>query len=141
MARRCLIDAGPLVAFFIRRDQHHAWAISHFKALAAPLITCEAVLAEAEHILERSESGASENLRSFLETGAIEINFSLQDQLPAVLKLQRRYADVPMALADACLVRMAEMEEGASVFTTDSHFQIYRKSNRKVIPLIFPRAR
>ncbi len=141
MARRCFIDAGPLVAFFIRRDQHHAWAVSHFKAQAAPFATCEAVLAEAEHILERSERAASENLRSLLETGVMEIRFSLQEQLAAVLKLQRRYADMPMALADACLVRMAELEEGASIFTTDSHFRIYRKSNRKVIPLIFPRKR
>lgn len=138
MARQCFIDAGPLVAFLIRRDQHHAWAVSHFKALAAPLITCEAVLAEAEHILERCESGAAANLRSLLETGAIEITFSLHEQLAAVLKLQRRYADVPMALADACLMRMAEMNEGARVFTTDSHFRIYRKDNRKVIPLIMP---
>ncbi len=141
MARRCFIDAGPLVAFFVRRDQHHAWAVSHFKAESAPFATCEAVLAEAEHILERFESDASEKLRSFLETGVVEITFSLHEQLAAVLKLQRRYADVPMVLADACLLRMAEMDEGASIFTTDNHFRIYRKSNRKVIPLIFPHAR
>lgn len=71
----------------------------------------------------------------------MEISFSLQEQLAAVLKLQRRYADAPMAPADACLVRMAEMDEGASIFTTDSHFRLYRKSNRKVIPLILPRER
>jgi predicted nucleic acid-binding protein len=71
----------------------------------------------------------------------VEISFSLHEQLVAVLKLQRHYADVPMALADACLVRMVEMNEGASIFTTDSHFRIYRKSNRKVIPLIFPHER
>ena len=141
MARRCLIDAGPLVAFFIRRDQHHNWAVSHFKAQTAPFAACESVLAEAEHILERSEPAASEKLRSLLETGVMEISFSLHEQLAAVLKLQRRYADVPMALADACLVRMAEMDEGASIFTTDSHFRIYRKSNRKVIPLILPHER
>jgi len=46
MAKRCLIDAGALVAFFIRRDQHHAWAISQFKTQAGPFGTCEAVLAE-----------------------------------------------------------------------------------------------
>lgn len=140
MARRCFIDAGPLVAFFIRRDQHHAWAVSHFKALSAPFATCEAVVAETEHILERFEPAASEKLRSLLGTGVMEVGFSLHEQLAAVLKLQRRYADVPMALADACLVRMAEMDEGSTIFTTDSHFRIYRKSNRKVIPLIFPRA-
>jgi predicted nucleic acid-binding protein len=141
MARRCLIDAGPLVAFFIRRDQHHSWAVSHFKTQPAPFFTCEAVLAEAEHILERFEPAASENLRSLLETGVVEISFSLHAQLAAVLNLQRRYTDVPMALADACLVRMAELDEGASIFTTDSDFRIYRKSNRKVIPLVFPHER
>jgi len=141
MARRCLIDAGPLVAFLIRRDQHHAWALSHFKAESAPFSTCEAVLAEAEHILERSEGGASEKLRALLEAGVLEISFSLHQQLPAVRKLQRRFADAPMALADACLVRMAEMDDTSFIFTTDSHFRIYRKSNRKVIPLIVPHER
>lgn len=141
MAKRCLIDAGALVAFFIRRDQHHAWAVSQFKAQAGPFGTCEAVLAEAEHILEKFDATASEKLRALLETGVVEIRFSLQEQLAAVLSLQRRYANVPMALADACLVRMADQDGDVSIFTTDGHFRIYRRSNRKVIALIFPHER
>lgn len=141
MPRRYLVDAGPLVALLVRRDQFHLWSVSHFKQARAPLATCEAALAEAEHILERIEPGASEKLRSLLETGAIRIEFSLREEIVAVCKLQRRYANIAMSLADACLVRMAELNEEALLFTTDNDFRIYRKSNRKVIPLVIPQIR
>ena len=141
MPSQYLVDAGPLVAFLVRRDQFHLWSVSHFKRAKSPLATCEAALAEAEHILERIEAGASEKLRSLLETGVIDVQFSLREELAAVCKLQRRYANVPMSLADACLVRMAELNGEASVFTTDGDFRIYRKSDRKVIPLVIPQTR
>jgi predicted nucleic acid-binding protein len=95
------------------------------------------VLAEAFHLLGKVP-GAPEKLRRLLESGALRITFGLASQLPAVFALQRRYANLPMSLADACLVRMVEMHDGAEVFTVDSDFRIYRKSNRQVIPLIFP---
>ncbi len=138
MPQHFLVDAGPLVAYLMRRDQHHLWAVSHFQTAPVPLFTCEAVLVEAEHLVERIESGTSEKLRLLLERGVIAVRFSLAEQLSAVLNLQRRYADLPMSLADACLVRMSEIDERALVFTTDSDFRIYRKRNRKVIPLISP---
>jgi predicted nucleic acid-binding protein len=43
-----------------------------------------------------------------------------------------------MSLADACLVRMAELFEGSSILTLDAHFDIYRKNKRQVIPLLAP---
>lgn len=51
----------------------------------------------------------------------------------------RRYADVPMSLADACLVRMSELSDDASVLTLDSDFRIYRRLGRQAIPLLTPR--
>ena len=49
-----------------------------------------------------------------------------------------RYSNVPMALADACLVRMAEQHANHTVLTLDSDFQIYRKHRREVISVIMP---
>jgi uncharacterized protein len=137
MARLILADAGPLVALLDRREPLHAWAVSQVQVLPGPWQTCEPVLAEAFHLLGKVP-GAPEKLRRLLESGALRITFGLASQLPAVFALQRRYANLPMSLADACLVRMVEMHDGAEVFTVDSDFRIYRKSNRQVIPLIFP---
>lgn len=137
MARQILADAGPLVALLDRREPYHLWAVSQARELPSPWKTCEPVLAEAFHLLGKVP-GAPEKLRRMLEVGVLHISFGLAAQLPAVLTLQRRYADLPMSLADACLVRMAELSSEAEVFSVDGHFRIYRKSNRQVIPLVFP---
>jgi uncharacterized protein len=54
------------------------------------------------------------------------------------MKLLARYSSVPMSLADACLVRMSELNPKSQVFTLDSDFNFYRKNVRRVIPLIMP---
>ncbi len=50
----------------------------------------------------------------------------------------RRYANVPMSLADACLVRMSELAAGCVLFTLDGDFRIYRRHRRQKIPLVIP---
>lgn len=50
----------------------------------------------------------------------------------------RRYSDVPMSLADGCLVRLAELHPQSQVFTLDSDFSVYRKNGRKVIDVLTP---
>jgi predicted nucleic acid-binding protein len=56
----------------------------------------------------------------------------------SVLKLLRKYADVPMSLADACLVRMTETFSDSMVLTTDSDFRVYRRHSRQIIPSVMP---
>ena len=73
-----------------------------------------------------------------LHRGWLEIPFRLADEAPRVYALMRRYADVPMTLADACLVRMAEQYEGSVILTHDSDFRIYRIHGRKAITLAMP---
>ena len=62
----------------------------------------------------------------------------MEDEIERLVELQRAYADVPMSLADACLVRMTELHEEARVLTTDSDFRLYRRNRRQVIPLLVP---
>ena len=130
------MDAGPLVALLDRRDRFHEWATSQLTACRPPLWTCEAVVAEAAHLLRRIHG--QETLLELLRRGVVAVFLRLSDEVVRVQKLMTRYDDVPMSLADACLVRMAELNEDDAVMTLDDDFRIYRKNGRQVIPAIMP---
>ncbi|MBI2944616.1 MAG: PIN domain-containing protein [Candidatus Wallbacteria bacterium] len=135
-----LLDTGPLVAYLHQREEHHYWAKSTLSTLMRPLLTCESVLSEACFLLEGSPVGVNAVL-DLVSRGALEIPFRLTDECDSVARLMRRYATVPMSLADACLVRMAEQISGSVVVTLDGDFAIYRKNGRQVIPTMMPPAR
>lgn len=132
-----LLDTGPLVALLGRREAEHEWVQAQFAALAAPFLTCEAVLTEACHLLGRYP-GASSAVLQLLESGAIRIGMSLAEEFGAVRALYERYRNVPASLADACLIRMSEMFASCVVLTLDSDFQVYRRHGRRTIPLLRP---
>jgi len=64
--------------------------------------------------------------------------FHLDEEADAVQRLLDRYRELPMSLADACLVRMAALYDGSPVLTLDQDFSVYRKNGRQVISLITP---
>ncbi len=137
MSEIVLLDTGSLVAVLFRRDQYHEWAVEKISQMPIPLITCEAVVAESCFLTQRI-LGSSKAVYDFIETGAVKIDFSLADEFEAVKDLALRYQNVPMSLADACLVRMSEIYENSTVFTPDSDFIIYRKNGNQIIPTIMP---
>jgi uncharacterized protein len=139
MARRVLVDSGPLVALLDRRDSHHAWVQRELANLQDPLLTCEAVLSEVFFLLSRIRGGTS-LLIAVLRDGLVTINssFSYSKESAAILGHLERYTNVPMSFADACLVRMCEIEEDRIIFTTDRDFLTYRKHRRQPIALISP---
>ncbi len=120
-----------------QRDHHHQWVVQQLKHLSPPLLTCEAVLAEATHIT-RQVAGARAALIEMVGEGFLKIAFALTDHHSAILTMIRRYGDVPMSLADACLVRLAEVYPQSPILTLDSDFSIYRKNGRQVIERISP---
>lgn len=132
-----LLDTGPLVAFLHRRDHYHRWAVRQLSIIEPPLLTCEPVLTEA-CLLMSGLSGGSEAVLELVETGLILVDVRLSDELIPIRKLMVRYANVPMSLADACLVRMSERHAQGIALTLDGHFRIYRKHGRQVIPLLIP---
>jgi predicted nucleic acid-binding protein len=136
-AIRVLLDTGPLVAYLNRTDRHHAWAVDCWSALFDPLWTCEAVLSEAIFLMQSDGAGPEPILR-LLERRIIRLDFVMDDHRADVSRLLRKYADQPMSLADACLVRMAELGDPCQVFTTDNDFRVYRRKGRHVIPLLSP---
>jgi predicted nucleic acid-binding protein len=135
--KQFLADTGALVALLDRADLHHAWAVQCFKALRPPLITCESVLAEALHLLADLAPSVTALVRLHND-GILRVNFDFQAHGPAVWRLVQKYQDLPMDLADACLVRMSELHADCSIWTTDGHFRIYRRHGRQSIPLLGP---
>ena len=137
MKSRIIVDAGPLVALLNSRDKHHAWVAQQLGDIQLPMLTCEAMLAEATY-LTRTVPGARAALIEMLGEGFLSIGMALADQHSAILAMIRRYTDVPMSLADACLVRLAELYPQSPVLTLDGDFVIYRKNGRQVIQVIRP---
>ena len=101
------------------------------------MYTCEPVLTEACYLLS-TLPGGSESVLKMLETGAVRITIHLEAELTPIKTLMTRYRNVPMSLADACLVRMSELHERGTIFTTDSDFRICRQHGRSVIPVLMP---
>ena len=123
------------MALISRDDEHHRWIDSHMDSLPWPWLTCDAVLSEAFHLIGRR--GAS-HLTTMLRRGALTPAFNLEDELVTVLALMEKYANVPMSLADACLVRMSEILPEPVILTTDTDFRIYRRHSRQVVPCLLP---
>lgn len=132
-----IVDAGPLVALLVESDSHHKWAVAQMARLPAPFLTCDAVLSEAFFLTSRVPHGP-ERLFDVLESGLLVSDFPILREQTALRRLIQKYRDLPMSLADVCLVRMSELHPRASVFTVDSDFLIYRKNGRQTIPVIMP---
>jgi uncharacterized protein len=135
MAETVLVDGGFLVGLLSRNDRHREWAAAQAARLPQPWRTCEAALSEAFYLLgRRGES----KLTALLRRGLVSPHFSLETELEPVLALLDKYADVPMSLADACLVRMTEIAADPVLVTTDRDFLVYRRHSRQVIPCLMP---
>jgi len=100
-------------------------------------VTCEPVLTETFFLLRRIHDGPVKFF-ALLDSGLLQINFSLLAEKASLERLIRRYANVPMSLADACLVRLAELNPRSHVFTLDSDFHTYRQHGRQTIPILKP---
>jgi len=135
MAKNVLVDAGFLVALLSGRDEHHDWAKAQAARRPPPWLTCESALSEAFHLVGARGEPA---LAALLRRRAVIVAFELEQHLNEVLTLLKKYADLPMSLADACLVRLTETLPDAILVTTDSDFRIYRRHSRQVVPVVLP---
>jgi uncharacterized protein len=137
MKRRVLIDTGPLVAFINRREYLHSWVINTLATIEQPLLSCEPVIVETCFLL-RNIYGGQEAVMSLLAEEKIIISISLSEEAEVIKQLLRQYQSVPMSLADACLVRMAQLYPESELLTFDSDFRIYRKNRHQLISVIMP---
>lgn len=135
-----LLDTGPLVALLNRHEEAHGRVAAVVGQLPVPLLTVEPVIAEAAWLLRKLPRGPQAVL-GLVRDGLVKVPFSLEAEAARVAQLMERWASVPMSLADACLVRLVELQPEASVLTLDSDFTIYRAGKSRVIQLVdLPRA-
>lgn len=125
-----LLDTGCIVALLDRSERHHAACTTAVEDVDAPLVTCEAVIAEACYLL-REVPGAAEAVIENVASGVFRIPFSLAASAPATKKLMHKYRTVPMDLADACLVHLASELGTGDILTLDDDFDVYRWGKNK----------
>jgi predicted nucleic acid-binding protein len=135
MAVSVIVDAGFLAALIERRERYHDWAVTTAARHPRPWHTSEPVLSEAFFLLDRHGAVA---LLALLKRDQLLTPFRFSEEKQAVVTLMRKYQDVPMSFADACLVRMTELLADPVVLTTDSHFRVYRRNGRQVVPCALP---
>ena len=134
---RVVIDTGPLVALLNRSDRHHTWVREVLDAIEPPIFTCEPVVSEACFLLARLHGGQN-TLLELLSNEIVKIDFRMSAEFDALRTLMQKFANVPMSLADACLVRMTELEPRSRVLTLDGDFRIYRRKRGQAIATIMP---
>ena len=129
-----IADTGFLVAFANRHDSHHDWAVGLAKQITEPLLTCEAVLAEAAFHLQNVKV-----VLALVREGLVDLAFDCRDHWPQLEALATRYADRNPDLADLCLIRLSELHPHHTVVTVDrDDFRVYRRNKREAIPIICP---
>ena len=132
-----LVDASFFVALFNKREAAHRRCVETYQALQSQLVTCEACIAEALHILGHARA-AEEAIFTSIELGALDVPFHLNSEVREVAELTRKYADTPIDFADACLIHMADQLDTGDILTLDRDFAHYRWRRTRRFHLLIP---
>ncbi len=130
-----LLDTGVIVALLDRSEEFHQACAKAVRDLEAPLVTCEAVIAESCYLL-RNLPGAPEAVIENVAAGIFQVPFQLSREALGIKQVLRKYRDRRIDLADACLIRMADEFETPDILTLDKDFQIYRWGKNKPFRLL-----
>jgi len=129
-----LLDAGPLIAALSRQDEYHEWACEVLARVGPPFYSCPEAMAEAAAM-----TGQHAAIVEMIKSGEIILAFDLAEQADSVLALLKKYEDQEIDLADACLIRMSELNRDCRLITLDrTDFSVYRRNGRDLIPLFAP---
>jgi hypothetical protein len=136
MAGELLLDTGALVSLLDRSQTHHVACRRAFAEWTGAVVSTEAVLTEATHLLAGVAGGRAACVDFFLAGGAVLVP-STATSLGRVRSLLGKYADLPMDFADATLVALAEELGCSLVLTTDRvDFSAYRLKDRKAFRIL-----
>lgn len=137
-----LADTGPLVALFDRDDGDHRRVTVFLKTHTLRLVTTWPVVVETYAVLAaRADPAQFDFMDWVMKRGAIGIEDLVPADLPAMLALLRKYADLPMDLADASLVVLAERTGRDTIVSLDSDFEVYRLRGKRAFRNLLARRR
>ena len=131
-----LLDTGPIVALLSHNDVNHERARQRFAECAPPFRCCEAVLAEACFLMRRVHPAAAAEVVALGRRGVYNISISTADHWTNLEALLKKYSDRPISLADACLIRCAEVHQEARILTFDSDFGTYKWGRNRKFEII-----
>ena len=130
-----LLDTGVIVALLDKSEQYHKRCVASLAALEAPLITCEAVIAESCYLLRKNKAAPAAVLEN-VESASFLLPYRLTGRATKLMKLLNKYANVPMGFADGCLVDMAGEFQTGRILTLDRDFLIYRWGTNRPFELL-----
>lgn len=135
--RRCLIDAGPLIALFDRDDAYHKAVEEFLRTYEGRLVTSWAVITEVLHMLDFNVQVQIDFLE-WIRRDALEIPVLTKNHISRIIELTKKSSDVPMDFADATLLVISEMERIQEIITIDSDFHVYRNIRKETLRNVFP---
>jgi uncharacterized protein len=131
-----LLDTGPLVALLSKHDANHERARQIFAACTPPFRCCEAVVAEACFLIRNVHAAGPADVVALGARGLYRIAIAAEEHWTGIEVLLKKYSDRPISLADACLVRCAEIHQEARILTFDSDFKTYRWARNRKFELL-----
>ena len=134
--KNTLIDAGPLIALFNKKDKYHEQIKAFLKDYNGVLTSSWPVITEVTHMLDFSVQAQIDFL-TWVSLGGIILEDLSDDGLSRIIELSRKYSDVPMDLADASLVVLSEKLRIKEIISIDSDYYVYRTINKEMIENIF----
>ncbi len=137
MDQRIIVDTGPLVAFFNRRDEYHHWVLLQLSTLRGTLVTTESVISECLYLLDYSKVAITA-IQDMVISKKLLISDVPARDFSEVLKLVEKYQDLPASRADVSLLVVYNSMKDAKILTLDSDFKIYRATDGKPPVLIAP---
>ena len=123
--QKTIIDSGPIIALFDRSDKFHNKVLDFIKTYKGKLVTSWAVITEVSHMLDFNLQVQIDFLK-WCEVGGIEVYDISQTEISNIRIMMEKYIDVPMDLADATLMYIANKENIKNIVSIDSDFDIYR---------------
>lgn len=127
-----LLDTGPLVALLSENDANHVRARRLLAECLPPFRCCEAVVAEACFLMRRVDAAGPAEVIALGRRGLYTVAISVEEHWTNIEALLRKYSDQRISLADACLIRCAEVHEEPRILTFDADFEVYKWArNRK----------
>jgi predicted nucleic acid-binding protein len=132
-----LLDSSVIVALLDKRERYHEQCVRVLEKLEQPLATCEAVISESCFLLKMIPHAADRILEN-VEEGIFQIQFQLTRSTASVHAILRKYHDLPVSFADACLIQMADELETGDILTLDRDFVHYRWRKTRRFRLLIP---
>ncbi|MGE0737969.1 type II toxin-antitoxin system VapC family toxin [Sulfurimonas sp.] len=123
--QKTLIDSGPLIALFDGSDKHHLKVVEFLKTFKGELVTSWSVITEVSHMLDFNLRVQIDFLK-WVELGALTLYEISQNDITHIRAMMEKYSDIPMDLADASLMYIADRQSIKNIISIDSDFDIYR---------------